>query len=250
MTDAFPAGFSTDNGWTWQHFPADGVFAGSVFGPVKRTATTVDIDLGAQSASAGLDERTGAVLWRSPGTIIGCAENIPLRADPVRCRVRGRGHFVVEPPASTFEGLDVALEGFDPRTGQTRWSVPAGRSEQLVGQLRRAAVAGDHTVVAELVGGSRMIDLTDGTVTVPAETAVFWCLSQARFFFREGHTPQDSHERFDRVGGSTATACGADGKPAGSGQPAQGASRAVGAVANGYAVVATPDGYRGIALDG
>ncbi|WP_229072832.1 PQQ-like beta-propeller repeat protein [Actinoplanes sp. DH11] len=249
LTDAFPAGFSTSNGWNWTHLAAAGVFAGSVFSRGVRTTTTVDFDLLPDSGSAALDEATGAVLWREVGTVVSCAGQVPLPYEPVRCRVSGREHIVFDPLKITFEDLDVTLEGFDPRTGKTRWAVPAGASEQLAGGLERAAVAGEHTIVARLGSGDRMIDLTDGTVTVPPAGAAFWCLKAAQFDYHQGHVaPAGTPERFRREGGNLATACDATGKPTGYGRPPAGASRAVGAVAGGYAVVATADGFQGIAV--
>ncbi|MFC4065933.1 hypothetical protein [Actinoplanes subglobosus] len=250
VADAFPTGFSTDNGWTWWYAEQAGVYAGSVFGPARRTANTVDLELHTQTASAGLDEQTGAVLWRDAGSMTSCAYSIALRDEAVRCRVRGTAHFVVSPPSESFTDLDVVLEGFDPRTGATRWTLPAGAAEALVSFSQPAAVAGEHTIVAGLPAGDREIDLRDGTVTEPAADARYWCLSRARFDFHEGYTAGDGPERFDRTGDNLATVCTADGGPADSGRPSPGASQAIGAVVNGYAVVATADGYHGVTLTG
>ncbi len=211
----------------------------------------MNIDLDAISATAGLDDGTGAVLWRDEGSMFGCDDRITLPHEPVRCRMRGRQHVTFEPLSVTSQGLDVALEGFDPRTGRTRWSVPAGASKLLAGTVERTPVAGEHTILADLPAGPRLVDLTDGRVTTPAPGAVFWCQTWVRFDFHEGYRRQPSPtEKYERNGGNVARPCDAEGKPAGSGMPSRGASRAVGALAGGYAVVATANGFRGIAVAG
>ncbi|MFC4066254.1 hypothetical protein [Actinoplanes subglobosus] len=247
--DAFPTGYSTDNGWNWMHAEEEGVFAGSVYGPGTWTADAVSIDL-SKGASAGLDERTGAVLWRDNGSEVGCDYSLSLRGEPVRCRSRGTVRYEHKVQRESFKDVDVTLEGFDPRTGRTRWSIPAGPATALISFLTSTPVAGARSILADLPAGKRKIDLADGSLTVPAPGEVFWCLTRSRFDFHEGYTSDEFPERFDRVGDNLATACTADGKPARSGKPSAEATKAVGATANGYSVVATIDGYRGIAVGG
>ncbi|MEU7906174.1 hypothetical protein [Actinoplanes sp. NPDC049118] len=147
LADAFPAGFSTSNGWNWTLYPQV-VYAGSVFGRGIRTKTTLDRDMHADSGSAGLDEMTGTVLWHEVGTVVSCGGQVPLWAEPVRCRVHGKQHIDLAAQTGSFKDLDVVLEGFDPITGSTTWSVPADASEQLGGFTDRAAIAGEHAIVA------------------------------------------------------------------------------------------------------
>ena len=231
LTSAFPAGFGIDDGTPWEL--SSGVHLGSAYGPGARAATALTRNLAVDTASAGLAAIDGRVLWSERGTSIGCGGRIGLPGHAVRCRYRGEETMAYATSTAKHRGLDVTVEGFDPRTGRTRWRVPLGAEPALAGGGRGVAVAGPRTVLA----GEALLDLGTGAVTRPAPGSVFWC-----------PRPSPVPGQFSRgASRPVASPCRADGSPV-TGTPPAEASAAIGAVAGGHAVVATPDGFRGVPL--
>ena len=113
---AFPAGFSSDRGWAWHRFADQGVVVGSLYGEPVSAREPFFYDLASCTATAGLSEATGQVLWRDRGSSLDC--HFDPAGHPVRCRLRG--HMSFQPRTSpVFEDLDVTVEGFDLATGKT-----------------------------------------------------------------------------------------------------------------------------------
>jgi hypothetical protein len=126
VSAAFPPGFSTDNGWSWELYRAAHLFVGSVSGPDVHDGARLVDDLGRTSAMAALSERDGSVVWRDDGSTVNF--RLVIGGVPVRCRWRGTRVRDVGGANESFQDLDVTLEGFDLATGKTTWSVPwAGR---------------------------------------------------------------------------------------------------------------------------
>jgi hypothetical protein len=257
LSQAFPAGFSTDNGWVWYRFPAQRVYAGSVFGrsdgPLRGVRTR---DLAATAASAGLSEGTGTVLWRDPGSAVGCSGTLAVAANPddpdspvVPVRCRATGTITVQPGGSpSFTGLDVTIEGFDVTTGTTTWSIPVGAAETLAGANTNPAVAGTTQVLIQTGTGPLVVDLASGAHHSPATGAVFWCRSDHQFDYHEPYPGGPNlPPRYSRRGGELAAACDATGKPV-TGLPPGPATAAIGAHAGRVAVVATADGFSGYTI--
>jgi outer membrane protein assembly factor BamB len=255
LSDAFPAGFSTDHGWTWTLYPAPHIYAGSVYGPTSGSTTAgFHDDLAATDASAGLSETDGTVMWRDPGSAVNCRGTLEAHADPtnqnsptipVRCRYHGTETW---PPGTdhtpTFTSLDVTLEGFDPATGKTTWSLPAGTAAALTGAGQHPAIAGTGKVIVAAGGGPEIVDLTTGSHQKPAAAATFWCPTPYHFTYREPWYRPDHSTDNTRNGGDLGAICDANGKPA-TATPSIAATRTFGTDVGTYAIIATANGLIG-----
>jgi hypothetical protein len=243
LRDAFPAaGFSTDNGWNWQLYPNEKVYAGSVHG--KRTGTYGKTDVVislAAAATAGLSEENGAVLWSDAGSSVTCTG----KTAPARCR--SKGTLIISPKLErTFTGLDVTVEGFDVRTGRTTWSVPVGAAEGLVGAETAAPNAGATEIIVRTAAGPVLLDLNTGKQRTPATDEIFWCETHLDFEYREPYFGKGGVPTYQRAGNRAVT-CNAVGDPA-NGSPTVAATTATGAHVGPYAVVATEAGFVGYSV--
>lgn len=227
ISAAFPPGFSSDNGWAWYRFDDQHVIVGSVFGEPQASGARFVRDLGKTAATAGLSEDTGEVLWRDSGSSFNC--NLKNKNGyPVRCRWRGvfarlRGG------RPSFEGLDVTVEGFEPATGKTTWSVPMGPAENLANYEAAVAIAGPTQVALRSPTGPIVLDYATGSVTTPAPGATFWCLTTTR------------------EGGQLAAVCDGEGRPSDA-LPSAAATIAAGARAGDHTVIAGKRGFVGFKL--
>jgi len=254
LSQAFPPGFSTDNGWAFYRFPGRKVYAGSVYGnPDGAEGGARTRNLGTTVAAAGLSEDTGAVLWRDTGSTIGCFGTLDVAANPddpdspilpVRCRATGTATYHPDSRSNTFADLNITVEGFDSSTGKTTWTVAAGSAEALAGADVRPAVAGTTQVLVVTGSGPQVIDLANGGHRPPLAGEVFWCLADHEFDYHEPYPGGPGQPPiYPRQGGQLATACDTAGKPVTSALPAGAATAAVGANAGHVTVIATGDTF-------
>jgi outer membrane protein assembly factor BamB len=236
---AFPPGFSTDNGWSWQLYREAHLYVGSVEGPSVRDGTRVVNDLGRTSATAALSERDGSVVWRDDGSTV--SFHFEIVDSPVRCRRRGTVVSDTGTTTESFHDVDVTLEGFDIATGKTTWSVPLGAATSLVGGNAFPIIAGPTQAVLNAAAGPMVVDFVSGKVTPPAVGATFWCGSGRPYLFSPPYPLPDGSVTFERRGGVLATICDAQGRPAKALPPAA-ATLTIGAHVGDYVVVAVKDG--------
>lgn len=155
---------------------------------------------------------------------------MPLRLEP--------GH-----PAS-FDGVDVTVEGFDPATGVTTWSVPMGPAVNLVDWTLSIPIAGPTEAVVDRLTGPIVLDYATGNVKPARDGATFWCMAAAQYELALAYMTPDSKEHHDRPGGPLAAICDAVGDRSAA-LPSLDATMAAGAHVGSHIVVATPDGYIG-----
>jgi outer membrane protein assembly factor BamB len=240
VSAAFPPGFSTDNGWSWNLYRDAHLFVGSVAGPSVHDGTRLVQDLGRMSATAALSERDGSVAWRDDGSSLNF--RLEIYDAPVRCRSRGTRVSDAGGASESFRGLDVTLEGFDLATGKTTWSVPLGGDTLLVGGDARPPIAGPTQAVLNAPAGPIVVDVATGQVTRPAAGATFWCGTDRDYQFSPGFVPPDGYSlKFERPGGVLATICDANGHPA-KALPPTAATLTIGARVGDHVVVAVKDG--------
>lgn len=244
LRDAFPPGFSSDNGWTWRTFDDAHVVVGSVFGEEHVVGETRSTDLARSSATAGIAIDTGKVLWRDVGTTFGCWLTW-IRA-PIRCRQRGTWTLTPE-RTSLFAGLDVTVEGFDPVTGRTTWSVPVGPAEALVDPRKPFAIAGPAQIIVRGASRPVLLDTATGTATPPPPGATYWCMTRIRYYGGPSFTSVDGTVHYDRPGGRIASVCDAAGTPSAD-IPGTASTIAAGARVGNHAVIAARHGYVGFRL--
>lgn len=241
VSAAFPPGFSSDNGWTWREFADARVIVGSVYGPPLARTPKIVADLASGSATAGISVATGEVLWSDSGSSLQC--NLGKGSFPVRCRWRG---IVTTPPGgpSSFENLDVTIEGFEPATGRTTWSVPMGPAHALADFRMQRVVAGMSKAVLTGPNGPIVLDYATGSVTAPSAGASFWCMSRIDYEMIPGFTAWDGKLRYDRPGGELAASCDEQGRPSEE-LPGVESTTGAGAHVSGYAVIAGRNRYIG-----
>lgn len=128
-------GTSTDDGWyTWADDKTH-MIGLNLFGQADRIGDTWRVDL-AKMRLLGVEEASGHVAWTGSGQLLGCFKQVAGEATKpmLRCSVRGVQSLTGRGTATrtTFTGLDVTVQGFDPKTGRTTWSVPLGNQPSVV----------------------------------------------------------------------------------------------------------------------
>ena len=241
VSSAFPRGFTSDHGWAWHLFEREHVFVGSVGGEWTVVGPTMTFDLATASATAGISEATGQVLWRDRGSNFNC--RMVHETYAVRCRARGVGTIQVGGPTS-FQGLHVTVEGFDVTTGKTTWSLPLGDSDELSRNRQRPAIAGATEVLVAGPAGPLVLDHATGQTVAASPGATFWCRVGTKYEFSMPLRRKDGALIFTRPGGKLAAVCDERGRPA-TAWPSAAATTAAGARVGNRVVIATKRGYRG-----
>jgi outer membrane protein assembly factor BamB len=240
ISSAFPSGFSTDNGWSWDLFADHRVIVGSVYGEPSIVDANRVWDLARTEATAGLSEATGEVLWRDRGSAFHChMANINY---PVRCRESGVAISSPDAPVS-YKGLQVTVEGFDVATGMTTWSVPMGATMALT-SARERPIAGATQVIVDAPAGPVVLDYATGKTHAPIPGATYWCMTSNNYTLAYPYQTEDG-PLYKRSGGELAAICDAHRQPA-TALPSTAATIAAGAQVGGYAVIATHHGYVGL----
>ena len=239
VSAAFPPGFTTDHGWNWNLFGEEHLFVGSVGGPwVFDGPARISRDLATTSVTAALSEIDGSVIWRDDGSSFHC--RLITGDHPVRCRWRG----TVTSDAgvvTSFQDIDVTVEGFDVRTGKTTWSVPMGGERSLVGGDARPPIAGATEVVLQAPAGPVVLDFATGKVSPPGAGATFWCISDQRYEFSQGFRLPGGSVSYARPGGVLASVCDASARPA-TAIPSVAATRPISAHVGNVLVAAVKNG--------
>ncbi|MCD0447958.1 serine/threonine-protein kinase [Actinocorallia sp. API 0066] len=165
--ELFGTEVTPDMGWHIQD--EGGVFAGQLGRPgfLDRGTGVLRLD---HTVTAGFDVRSGTPLWSDSGSTVFCGAVDYDIAHPVRCRKKGTSE------GGELSGLDVTLEGFDPRSGAVRWSWHAGRVEGLAessgsGVLRISDV--EYLIRNEQ--GAWVLHLDEGVRPLRSEPPVGWC---------------------------------------------------------------------------
>lgn len=118
--EVFGAGASSDAGWAWRD--RDGW---PLLGQGSRVNEDPDGFLLTMSNVVALDPASGATRWQIASAKF-CADDWDHELDLVVLCVfeSGRMQFGDESTPATYQDLVVSLQGIDPQTGQTQWSVP------------------------------------------------------------------------------------------------------------------------------
>lgn len=256
VEEAFDPEASAAMGWRFQADRAEQLVVGSLGGPLTmREGDAFQVarwDL-SREGTAGLDAESGEVLWSEPATSTRCLspvlEDVVSADDPVwvRCRTVGVGRYDEQTEQLSWTGVDIAIEGFDPRSGETTWSVPIGTKMWMVGGATKFAFADDRTVVARTDDGPLVVDLHDGSTREPGDDEVFACLTTTSFRWSVPFFIDDELVR-TRTAGGILQACDAEGEAA-DGALTAGMVRAAGLPAGDTWVVLTEDGLRGYVLE-
>ena len=217
----FAPDHTTDLGWDFELYKTDQMHVGSVGRPPDQNdATAVVSDL-SKEETAAIEATTGKLAWRADGTSYLCDGTIEVQRGPgdgegerwpVRCRYQGTRRYDRATGTTTYQGLDVTLEGFDVQSGRTTWAVPLGAADKFVD----APVP--HVSTSEVLtwaaAGPVIVDLATGHTRAPGPGETFWCKTEAWFTYRERFTISTGAGTDQWRGDYLAAPCLGDGSPA------------------------------------
>ncbi len=182
-------GASTDWGWSFQRVERLGLFIGSAGStPRKRKGMFISDLSRAMTAAFRVDN--GIVAWRSPGfyecDYLPCAGETqigyekPGVSDTPTVGVRLIAKGIASGPANELPrlspGARATLQGFDPATGQTRWTFIAGHNTGLILDTYLPARLSAETIAVRGPSGKlEAVDLHTGAHhQIPPSTPA-WC---------------------------------------------------------------------------
>lgn len=154
------------------------------------------LDLAKDVVSASFSLADGAVRWVSPGTSVGCSGDRNLGWDvsthsaealAYRCRYTGsavRNWSALRGSELTTTGLSVTVEGFDPATGDARWSTDVGDARALADDTTtggESALLDDAHLYVPNSAGGLVIDLQTGQSRPSVADDVLWCADEGTF---------------------------------------------------------------------
>jgi len=232
-----------------------GVFVGTVEphqppgGPRWRPGVgPVERDYG-EVRSVGVDATTGEVLWTREGVTTSCGWDAAALVKSVSrhsawCRVAGWTTGEVGDDDHDADVTELALEGFDPATGEVTWSVDLdpGSLEILQRDEDPRPLTAPGRVVTGADGDSLLVDLDTGETYALPDGQVFLCAGWADY--SDYGTPHD--DAFSGMpeldGDPLAETCTAGGEPTTA--PLAEAAVTAGAIdaGGGWYVVATESG--------
>lgn len=261
LSELFGADYSSDHGWGWRYDEQADLYVGSVWFEPEEDGELTILDL-ERSKVVAIERSTGEVAWTDEGVSHQCVSSLDVPTDeelereaageagsyfsvPVRCRMEGTVTFGGE-DSPQHEGIDVTLEGFDPQTGETRWSLGVGETLSLLGPLggnEPLSLADRTGVVVDVDGEPTVVDLVTGE-TRSANEETLWCSrpETGSFEYREPYY-SDGEPLHDRYGEAAYEWCDSSGEAVGGSAPAPAeVPNGVGARAGDLTLVATPDG--------
>ena len=241
VAQLFGSPVSSDGGWNWDHYGSR--YVGWTAATRSLSAPTASF---ANERTVGVDAATGARVWEKPG-VYGCPVQGVLdngNPIPVRCLVKGTITF--HPGGNpTFVGLDVTMQGFNPRTGATTWSARLGNAPAALGIASAnglVRVGGHVFALTDASGHTKVLDLVTGKVTAPDATTPAWCLS-GDVTWDWAYAPSFHGKKVKFVTQGLASPCSETRKSI---TAADGTLVGVGATAGGYFVWSSPDGLHGL----
>ncbi len=177
---------SSDGGWNIDRFGS--LFVGSIGTEPKIVNGRARIDLSADM-TAGFTVKNGRTLWRGPGIFecgplpcpgareAGYSSPGGLDTPSLGLRMLGHGSIIAVSSGQPVipANVSVALQGFVPATGKTRWSFAAGRNLSLLKGVVPPRID-DTTIVLTKPGeGLVALDLSTGKSRPIAASASAWC---------------------------------------------------------------------------
>lgn len=247
VEDIFGGGFTTDGGWETHFDERRHLYIGHlgrVISPQERSlydkGKTVMLDVASHHRMVAFDSRTGRLLWARAGTSDNCLEEIydgTVAPYPqALCHISAlSANKKGSPP--TLLNPEAYFEGYEPRTGDSTWTVRLSRRGEGAVLERDVRVVSQHSraVVVRTDNGVMSLDSRDGSLSPIGRDEVFVC------------EERDSSIRYpidgERTGGHLRYICDRDGHRT----PHVAATRAAirdGGVraANGRFLLATRDG--------
>lgn len=179
---------TSDNGWHWQEH--DGLLVGWL-GARQEWPETGELAFVPQYM-AGVDAATGETRWVTEGAPT-CGPRLwgmTLRVDGaepwIRCRMTG---------SYQVEGGDIVgtvvtnavIEGFDPATGATTWSVELGAASALSDDTKPLVRLGPTSFTLVRDDGTRLgVDVETGQALDVPDDSIGWCIGTNEFAYVDG----------------------------------------------------------------
>jgi hypothetical protein len=136
------------------------------------------------STTVGLALADGSTLWSLPGQY-DCGGSLGLLVPPLNCVYKGTlTKTKSNTDESTYTGLHMTLQGFDPVTGAVTWSVPVRDIDDLTNY--NAEYIDDNSLLVQLTDGSyAILDTSTGKTSAVPPAQVFWCIGGDTFKVNE-----------------------------------------------------------------
>ncbi|WP_172832262.1 PQQ-binding-like beta-propeller repeat protein [Nakamurella panacisegetis] len=251
LSDLFGPGYGTDYGWRFQTFPPAHLAVGSVGQASADAASRTVVHLGQGAEMVGFNLTTGARLWRQAGGIDNaCIPDQAITEDSalstVRCRWSATSTVTLNRTKMTdiLTAASVSLEGFDPRTGKTTWSValsdPSGSSYESWASTIK--VAGDQTLVVNSPKGQITVNPVTGQTAAAPTTLQVICTAQITTAIARADTEINGTIRNYYVTGDSMHTCTTAGRPI---APTTAWPSWAGAVVGHVHLIVTPAGLQG-----
>ena len=158
--------------------------------------------------TVGISVSNGTVEWTTPGYYV-CGGGLSFLRANVLCRYSGAAHR--KGSTYTMAGVTAVLEGFDPATGASTWSVPVRGAKALSIGANLAFADATHVVV-QLASGKRvLLDVRTGADTPIRSGTSYWC-EQIPLY--RVNAPTGAVAAGKRQGSAVFSPCTATGSPA------------------------------------
>ena len=249
LSTIFGDGYSTNGGWVFHALPTKNLLIGSVRLFDRSHITPDDLQLGTALKMAAIDANTGHLRWVQTGGVeYQCMPQAAVVEGgalvDVRCRW-GAGT-VAHRTGNTYvlHTASLNVEGFDPVTGATTWTVPladpTGQSPEKA--FRRIEVVGEDTLLVTGRKGAQLINPSTGA-TQPAAGTQAVCVVGIQTPLAGGERTINGQTTNTYATGSAATRCGATATP--TAQPSATWPSWIGVTAQHVHVVTTTTGLQG-----
>ena len=146
------------------------------------------------ATTVGLSLADGSTLWNLPGQY-DCGGSLDLLVPPVNCVYKGiLAKTKSNANESTYTGLHMSLQGFDPATGAVTWTVPVRDIDDLTNA--NVEYVDDNALLVQLADGTNAIlDTSTGKTSAVPAAEIFWCISGTTFKVNEDKTFNKSENR-------------------------------------------------------
>jgi hypothetical protein len=146
------------------------------------------------ATTVGLSLADGGTMWSLPGQY-DCDGSLGLLVPAFNCVYTG---FLARSKSnangSTYAGLQMSLQGFDPATGAVTWTVPVRDIDDLTNG--DAEFVDDNSLLVQLGGGeSALLDTSDGKTEAVPPGQVFWCVGGSTFKVNENKSVNKAENR-------------------------------------------------------
>jgi hypothetical protein len=176
FTDLFGAGYDPNNGWI---FDRVGLLQ---IGSVGHASPGKSHNLAATEV-VGIDAGSGKLRWRKPGEFE-CGGISPLRV-PFLCLMTGTATSTGGTQIKTSPDATLTFAGFNTSTGRITWRHPAGGLADIL--AAKVVIAGDHSLlVSSPTGRTEILDLGNGSTSIPRPATAFWCQKLNVFHVAQG----------------------------------------------------------------